>query len=66
MHDDASCNNAPNDNLSLLCNLELIMGLLTILLLLDCVHSLIKFAQSCDVFVGNFINAMKMCQLELY
>jgi hypothetical protein len=66
MHDDASCNNVSNENLNLLCNLELIMGLLTILPLLDCVHSLIKFAQSRDVFMGDFINAMKMCQLELY
>jgi hypothetical protein len=66
MHDDASCNSVVNENLSLLCDLELIMGMLTILPLLDCVHSLIKFAQSHDVFMGDFINAVKMCQLELY
>jgi len=66
MHDDASCNSAANENLSLLCDLELIMGLLTILLLLDYVHSLIKFAQSHDMFMGDFINVVKMCQLKLY
>jgi hypothetical protein len=27
---------------------------------------LIKIAQSHDVFMGNFINVVKMCQLELY
>jgi hypothetical protein len=42
------------------------MGMLTILPLLDYVHSLIKIAQSHDVFMGNFINVVKMCQLELY
>jgi hypothetical protein len=66
MHDDASCSNVANENLNILCDLERIMGLLTILPLSDYVHSLIKFAQSHDVFVGDFINAVKMCELEFY
>jgi hypothetical protein len=41
-------------------------GLRAIVPLLDFVHALIKLAQSCDVFVCNFIDAMKVCQFELY
>jgi hypothetical protein len=29
-------------------------------------HTLIKLAQSHDVFVSGFINVVKVCQLELY
>jgi len=50
----------------LFCDLELILGLHAILLLLDCVHNLIKFAQFHDVFMCDFINAMKMCRLKFY
>jgi len=46
MHVDSPQNNIVNDNLSLLCDLEPILGLHTIFPLLDCVHALIKLAQS--------------------
>ncbi len=52
--------------MSLFCDLELIMRLHAIVPLVDFVHALIKLAQSCDVFVCNFIDAMKVCQLAFY
>jgi hypothetical protein len=42
------------------------MGLHDIVPFLDCVHALIKLAQSYDVFVCNFIDAMKVCQLQFF
>ncbi len=66
MHDDAMKNITAIENLSLLCDLELIFGLYAILSLLDCMHILIKFAQSCNLFVCDFIDVMKIYQLELY
>ncbi len=30
------------------------------------VHVLIKFAQSCDTFIYDFVQAMKMCYANLY
>jgi hypothetical protein len=52
--------------LSLLCNLEPILGLHAILLLLDCLHGLIKLAQSWDIFMCNFIDIMNIFQLEFH
>lgn len=53
MHVDASRN--------LLCDLELVLRLHEILLLLDSVYTLIKLAQSRDVFVCDFIDIVKAC-----
>jgi hypothetical protein len=60
MHDDVVKNNTTIKNLSLLCDLELILGLHAILSLLDCVHTLIKFAQSCNIFVCDFIDVVNI------
>ncbi len=59
-------NNTTSENLSFFCQLELILSLHAIFLLLDSVHTLIKFPQSYDVFMCDFINVMKICQLEFY
>jgi hypothetical protein len=64
MHDDVLRNNIGIHNLSLFCDLELILGLHAIFPLLHCVHTLIKFVQSCDIFMCDFIDAMKIYQLE--
>jgi len=65
MYANAPKNNIAIKNLSLLCDLELIMGLHAIVPLLDFVHVLIKLAQSYDVFICNFIDAM-VCHFEFY
>ncbi len=46
-------------NLISLCDVEFIMRLHCILPLLECVHTLIKFAQHKDVFVHNFMDIFK-------
>ncbi len=66
MHVDASRSSIVVKNLSLFCDLELIIGLHAILLLLDSMHTFIKLTQSCDVFVRDFIDIMKVCWLDLY
>ncbi len=52
------------ENLNFLCDLELILGLHAIFPILDSVHILIKFAQSFNLFTYDFINVMKICQLN--
>jgi hypothetical protein len=66
MHDDGLHNNITTKNLSLLCDLKLIFGLHTILPLLDYMTTLIKFVQSCNIFVCVFIDVMKIYQLKFY
>jgi hypothetical protein len=60
-HVDASRNNTTTKNLSLLCDLELILGLHAVLSFLNSMHTLIKLAQSHDVFICDFIDTMKVC-----
>jgi hypothetical protein len=54
MHVESSKNEVALKYLNSLCNVELILGLLYILFMLECVHSLIKVAPSKDVFVYDF------------
>jgi hypothetical protein len=42
------------------------MGLICVMPTLEGVHVFIKFAQSCDTFVYDFVRAMKMCYANLY
>jgi len=60
MHVDASRNNTTIENLSLLCDLELILRLHAILSFLNSIHTLIKLTQSHDVFVCDFIDMVKV------
>jgi len=66
MHVNVSRNNIVAINLSLFCDLELIIGLHVILPFLDFMHTLVKLTQSCDVFVCEFVDMVKVCQLDLY
>jgi hypothetical protein len=43
------------------CNLELVLGPHAIMPLLDCVHTYIKFTQSCDIFMYDCIDEVKIC-----
>ncbi len=65
-HDDALRNNTSIEKLNPFCDLELIFGLHAILPLLNYVYTLIKFAHFRNIFVCDFIDVMKICQLELY
>ncbi len=49
-------------NLSLLIDLESLLGLNVMMLMLKVIHSLIKFAKLKDVFVYDFIAIVKICE----
>jgi hypothetical protein len=66
MRVNVSRNNIVAINLNLFCDLELIIGLHVILPFLDFMHTLVKLTQSCDVFVCEFVDMVKVCQLDLY
>ncbi len=42
------------------------MGFTCILSMLEVVHELIKFVQSCNAFVCDFVGDVKMCYANLY
>jgi hypothetical protein len=48
-----------------MCEIELILGLLYILPLLECVHMLIKVAQGRNVFVCDFVENVKQVQQKI-
>jgi hypothetical protein len=66
MHVKSSKSDAALKNLNSLCDVELILGLPCILLMLECVHALIKIAQNKDVFMCDFVEFVKLAQHELY
>jgi hypothetical protein len=45
---------------------EAILRLLCIFSLFECVHALIKVAQGRDIFVCDFVEAVKIAQQEFY
>ena len=50
-----------HDVLDLLCDPTYLLGMATLLPLIECLDSLITFAHKCDVFICHFIGAMKVC-----
>jgi len=61
MYVDAMKSSIANKNLSLFCDLELILGLHAIFPLLDYMHALINLAKFHHVFICDFIDAVKVC-----
>ncbi len=49
-----------------LLDIDLIFGLHYILAFLELVHMLIKYAQRRDVYICDFIEAIKMCKSKMY
>jgi hypothetical protein len=46
--------------------METILGLTSVLGMLEVMESLSKFAQSQEWFIFNFVNVSKICQADLY
>jgi hypothetical protein len=46
--------------------METILGLTSVLRMLEVMESLSKFAQSQEWFIFNFVNVIKICQADLY
>jgi hypothetical protein len=66
MHTNAPKSKLAQENLDLLCDLELLLNLPCILPMLEAVHTLIIYVQRQDVFICEFIDAMKSVEAELH
>jgi hypothetical protein len=66
MFDDQALNILAKTNLDLLCDVEIFLGLICILPLFGCIQFLLKFVQAQDVFICDFIDAIKACEMDLY
>jgi hypothetical protein len=53
-------------NYSLLCDLGTLLSLSCFMPLLECVDSLMRFAQSNHVFVCDYLAVVRICQGKLY
>jgi hypothetical protein len=63
---DMDANSQATTNFEHLVDLDMLLSLFCILLFLEFVHNLIKFFQHENIFVCNFVSAMKICQAQLY
>jgi hypothetical protein len=66
MSKDATEESKAAHNLMLLCDVSTLLALPSLLPLLESVNSLITFSQSRNVFVSDYVAAIKICQAELY
>ncbi len=55
-----------NANLDMLCDVETFLGLAYIILLLECVQNLSKFGHTQNVLICDFVNVVKVCEVDLY
>ncbi len=60
------CHHYNKNNFEFLCDVEVVMGFICILPMLEVVHELIKFVQSCNAFVCDFVGDVKMGYASLY
>ncbi len=66
MHMDAPINKLVVEKLDLLCDLELVFGLLCMLPMLEVVHKLIEYVKKCDVFIIDFFAMERSIKDEIY
>jgi hypothetical protein len=50
----------------MLCDVENFLGLAYIILLLECVQNLSKFGHTQDVLICDFVNVVKVCEVDIY
>jgi hypothetical protein len=66
MHWDVGIVTQATHNLEFFCNLEVMLGLSCIMPMLKRLNELIKFSQSRECFVCDFVIDVKLCQVDLY
>jgi hypothetical protein len=66
MSNDVGEESKATQNLSSLCDVHTILVFLCVIPLLESVDSLIKFAQSPNAFISDYVAAVKMCQEKIY
>ncbi len=65
-NDDMNTMVVAKTNIGYLCDIEMIMGLICIMPLLEAMHALIKFVQGQNTFVCDFLTFFKRNNVELY
>jgi hypothetical protein len=63
---DAPTNEKEKANCDLFYDVQILLGFVHILPLLQSVHNLIKFSQLQNIFICDFMVATKVCQEEIY
>lgn len=53
-------------NYELLCDIKTLLGVACVLLLLEAIQNLFKFAQGCDTFIYDFMFTLKFCEANLF
>jgi hypothetical protein len=59
MFQEQVSNESTKANLELLCNIEVFLGLVCIIPMLECVQNIFKFVQTWDVFICDFVATIK-------
>jgi hypothetical protein len=55
-------NEYAKENLELLCNINIFLGLAYIILMLKCVQNISKLIETYEVFICDFVVVMKKCE----
>jgi hypothetical protein len=66
MNNDTGEESKVVQNLSSLCDVHTLLAFPYVIPLLESVDSLVKFAQSPNAFVSDYVAAVKICQAEIY
>ncbi len=66
MFKDLLINSIAATNYELICDVEIMMGLMCVLLMLEVMQSLNKFAQNRNCFTCDFVVAIKLTQVDFY
>jgi hypothetical protein len=66
MAQDSTTNKFVVVNYELLCDVDAIMGFICVILMLEFVQILSKYAQNRKIFVCDFVNNVKLCQVDLH
>jgi len=66
MNDDLGMIKATRPTLEFLCDVEVVLGLICIMPMLEVINDLIKSAQNRDTFVCDFVKARMMCCANLH
>ena len=53
------------DNFDILVDVKVLLSLMCLMPFLNAIHCLIKFSQSRDVFICDFLKVVKVCHTEL-
>jgi hypothetical protein len=66
MIDDVVSSATIHTNYELLCGVKIVMGLRCVLLMLEVMQSLSKVARNKEIFICDFVLAVRFCQFEIY